>query len=65
MGKHVINSIIFNNVRYDVVDAKARKLCNGCAFNRNGNCYLSLNLLCEKLVGDDKIFKISNKKFEV
>ena len=55
-------SIIINGVRYDAVERETQEfLCYGCDLYKN--CKLADT--CGDLIGLNKIFKKSNKKFEV
>lgn len=57
-------SIIINGVRYDAVDACSISLCNQCDFI--DICPKSYPHLCEIFqIGNLRIFKKSDKKFEV
>ena len=54
-------SIIINGVRYDAMERETQEfLCCGCDLYKN--CKLADT--CGDLIGLNKIFKKSNKKFE-
>lgn len=57
-----IITIIINGVRYDAVDTGIQEcFCDGCDLFRN--CILAND--CENLIGLNRVFKQSYKKFEV
>lgn len=54
-------SIIINGVRYDAVERDMKRyVCYGCDLVE-----CELGHCCEDLIGQNRIFKKSNKKFEV
>ena len=54
-------SIIINGVRYDAVKREEQEnLCDGCDFYKN--CILADS--CENMIGLERVFKKSDKKFE-
>lgn len=56
-------SIIINGVRYDAVDKKSISnqmfVCEDCDI-----CNLIPNFPCNRTIGNDRVFKKSEKKFE-
>lgn len=53
-------SIIINGVRYDAVEKpKFGGVCGKCDI-----CDIIPNFPCNNLIGGDRVFKKSNKKFE-
>ena len=57
-------SIIINGVRYDAVENIIPKDCYGCDF-ANYCDKIEFNIYtCHAMIGDDKYFKKSDKKFE-
>ena len=55
-------SIIINGVRYDAVEYDGNNPCRDCDFK---NLCIETDLNCEELIGSLRIFKKSDKKFEV
>lgn len=59
-------SIIINGVRYDAVDTNDAGWCHCCDLREMCNEYdFASSELCNDVFGSNKIFKKSDKKFEV
>ena len=59
-------SIIINGVRYDSVDSRGRQWCHGCElFNLCCKYDHESTDLCYKIFGIYRVFKKSNKSFEL
>ena len=57
-------SIIINGVRYDAVENFFPKDCYGCDLADYCDKLEFGGLACSKVIGDNKFFKKSDKKFE-
>ena len=54
-------SIIINGVRYDAVEQDSNNICCDCDFS---DLCTHIDLNCVEMIGDFRIFKKSDKKFE-
>ena len=59
-------SIIINGVRYDAIECDMKTACdNQCELDCDTFCGNNFVMVCKDIIGLNRIFKKSDKKFEV